>query len=591
MNMPINNVDSQYIELERILSEEDISTVFQPIVSLKSGKVIGYECLTRGPLSSELHSPEKLFNAAERYKKVWELELLCRVKAIERAKDIDKEKFLFINVDPLVLKDDKFTKGFTKEFLAKYHMSPETIIFEITERTSIEDYRTFKAALENYVEQGYKIAIDDTGSGYSGLKMLTETKPHFVKIDMDIIRNIDRDTFKQALIKCFVALADVTGMKLIAEGIETEAELITLIDMGVYAGQGFFLQRPAGTFLELSENIQNIITNYNKLKDNNYNVDSKNYIGQIARLDRAFSYDTSCGEIKKYFEKNNYTGACIVKNDRPIGLIMDHNLNSAFATQYGLAVFSKRPVTLVMDKDPLIVDYYASITEVSKAAMMRSNENIYDYVIVTKENKYFGLITIRNLLEYKTALENSYARKLNPLTGLPGNTLIEAYLKDMLGFENECCVLYLDLDNFKAYNDNYGFENGDKILKLTADIIQKAVRKTFPYNSFIGHVGGDDFVCVINGMLEKINDLCMNIIDNFDGEILKFFNEKDRENGFIEAVDRKGNKEIFSLTAISIAGINKNLSQYSNVDELSMEMSSIKKEIKRVKGSSFLIRS
>lgn len=586
-----NELNFQYLELERILKEEDISTVFQPIVSLKNGKVIGYECLSRGPISSELYSPTKLFKAAEDNKKVWELELLCRVKAIERGKNIDKEKFLFVNVDPLVLKDEKFTKGFTKEFLAKYDMSPETIIFEITERTSIEDYKTFKATLENYIEQGYKIAIDDTGAGYSGLKMLTETKPHYVKIDIDIIRNIDKDTFKQALIKSFVSLAEVTGMKLIAEGIETEEELITLIDLGVYAGQGFFLQRPAETFLEMSESIRNIIINFNKIKDNKHNVDSNSYIGQIVRLDSAFSCDTSCGEIKTYLEFNNHTGACIVKNEYPIGLIMKHALDSALATQYGLAIFSKRPVTLVMDKNPLIVDYYDSITEVSKEAMMRSNENMYDYVIVTRENKYYGVITIRNLLEYTTTIESNYARKLNPLTGLPGNTLIEDYLKNMLNCETKSCILYLDLDNFKAYNDNYGFENGDKILKLTASIIQKKIGEEFPYNSFIGHIGGDDFVCVIKAMPEKVDDFCKNVIHEFDREILKFFNEKDRKNGFMEALDRKGDIEKFSLTAVSIAGMYKNFSVYSDVDELSKDISIVKKEVKKIKGSSFIIKN
>lgn len=271
-----NAINYELLELERILINEDISTVFQPIVSLKDGKVIGYECLSRGPANSPLHAPDKLFNTAVTYHRLWDLELLCRVKAIERARNIGEDKFLFINVDPHILKDEKFKKGFTKEFLAKHNMSPETIIFEITEKTSIEDYKTFKGALENYMEQGYKIAIDDTGSGYSGLKMLVETKPHYVKIDMDLIRDIDKDSFKQELIKCFVSLAAVTRMKLIAEGIETREELLTLIDLGVYAGQGYFLQRPAETFRGISDDIKDIIVKHNKLNENNFIVGKVN---------------------------------------------------------------------------------------------------------------------------------------------------------------------------------------------------------------------------------------------------------------------------------------------------------------------------
>ncbi|WP_279230670.1 EAL domain-containing protein [Clostridium autoethanogenum] len=120
-------------------------------------------------------------------------------------------------------------------------MSPDLIIFEITEKTAIEDYKSFKTALENYINQGYKIAIDDTGAGYSGLKTLMEIKPQYIKIDISLIKNVDKDLFKQELMRTFVTLARSTNMKLIAEGIETKEELLTLIEIGVCAGQGYFL--------------------------------------------------------------------------------------------------------------------------------------------------------------------------------------------------------------------------------------------------------------------------------------------------------------------------------------------------------------
>lgn len=254
-------------ELKRILHSEEITTVFQPIVSLQNGSIIGYEALSRGPKNSFLKYPDKLFATAEKNNMLWDLEYLCRKKAIEKACSMEINKFLFINVDPLIIKDEKFKKGFTKEFLHQYNISPESIIFEITERTAIEDYPSFKAALNNYVEQGYKIAIDDTGAGYSGLKMLSEVKPHYIKIDMDLIRDIDKDSFKQALIKCFVTLSEVTNMKLIAEGIETYEELITLINMGVYAGQGYFIQRPTENTLEITHAIKTLIIQQNNISN------------------------------------------------------------------------------------------------------------------------------------------------------------------------------------------------------------------------------------------------------------------------------------------------------------------------------------
>jgi diguanylate cyclase (GGDEF)-like protein len=580
-------------ELMDILSNGNITTVYQPIVSLINGSIIGYEALSRGPEDSILHSPDKLFETANVYNRTWDLELLCRVKAIERSSNLEPDKFLFINVDPHIFKDEKFKKGFTKEFLAKHNMSPESIIFEITEKTCVEDYKSFKAALNNYVEQGYKIAIDDTGSGYSGLKMLSETKPHYVKIDMDLVRNIHEDTFKQSLIECFVKLSEVTNMKLIAEGIETEAELSTLIKLGVYAGQGYFLSRPAGTFLDVSTSVKDFIKKRNRVKRNHSSITSlSNNIGEIVRPDETFSVSTSCETIKKYFDNNEeITGACIINNGFPVGLVMKHSLDSALATMYGVSVFSRRPISLVMDTSPLIVDYYTCVSDVSKEAMSRKADNTYDYIIVTKNNKYYGIVTIKSLLDFTTTLERNYAMQLNPLTELPGNSIIQSSINSAIDTGRKCCILYFDLDNFKVYNDTYGFENGDKILKYTAQLIKNELTSLFPYNGFLGHIGGDDFVCLLENSLENCEKLCSKIIKKFDEEILNFFNEKDRKNKYIEAVDRRGNKDLFSLTSLSIAGIYGVLSVFNDAEEIALNVAAIKKKVKKVNGSCYSIDS
>lgn len=584
-------MDNLHNELEKILNFKSITTVFQAIVSLKNGDIIGYEALSRGPKESPLFNPEKLFSTAKSFNKLWDLECLCRTNAIEKAKNINLNKLLFLNVDPLILKDEKFKRGFTKEFLQKYNMLPESIIFELTERTCIEDYESFKAALNNYVEEGYKIAVDDAGTGYSGLKMLSETKPHYIKIDMTLIRDIHKDSFKQHLIKGLVELSNSTGMQLIAEGIEVEDELLKLIELGVHAGQGFYLQYPCNSLLNIDEGIKNIILKYNKLYNNTFYTHYKNSIGEIARKDPAFNIDTPCLKLKELFDNTTFTGVCIVdKYNIPLGLVMKHSLDSVLATQYGLAVFLKRPASLIMDTSPLIVDYNAPISNVSNAAMSRQDKNLYDYVIVTKNSKYYGTVTIKRLLEFTTTLERNYARELNPLTGLPGNKLIEKKLNDILCYKcNNCCILYFDLDNFKAYNDTYGFENGDKVIKFTSHLILSHVKSMFPYNNFIGHIGGDDFITIIEANYNASKDLCKKIIDDFDKKILEFFNEKDKKNKFITALDRKGNKDVFDITSISIAGIYKVSDTFISSDNISQYISSIKKSVKTLKHSNYRI--
>lgn len=578
-------------ELNRILDSKLINTVFQPIISLKDGSILGYEALSRGPENSILFSPDKLFNAAERFNKLWDLEMLCSTKAIEKAAKMDKDKLLFINVSPMIINDSKFNKGFSKMLLMKNKISSETVVFEITERTSIKDYKSFRDILNNYIDHGYKIAIDDVGSGYSGLKTIAGTKPNYIKIDMDIIRDIDKDSFKQAIIKNFVSLAQNTNFKIIAEGIETEAELNTLIKLGVYAGQGFFLQKPKDTFLDITEEIREKIINLNKSLNSYYELKT-HYIGHIVKKELAFNLKTLCSAIKNYFVESTATGTCIVDDENyPVGLVMEHTLNSMLATQYGNAIFSKRAVSLVMDNQALIVDYYTPIDKVSKAAMARNNEKIYDYVIVIKESKYCGIVTIKNLLEYTTILEKNYAKELNPLTGLPGNIIIDRVLNDTISYGREFCVLYFDLNNFKVYNDTYGFENGDKVIKFTASCIQNQINSSTTYNGFVGHVGGDDFVCVVETCYENCIDICEDFISIFDKEIMNFFSEEDKGKGYVVASDRNGNKNIFGLTSIAIAGVYGDFNCFANSSEISKFVADIKKEVKREKKSHYIIKN
>ena len=497
-------------ELEKILKSESINTVFQPIISLENGSVIGYEALSRGPEDSPLHLPENLFSTAEDCDRIWELELLCRVKAIERAKMIDKNKLLFINVDPKIFKDERFRKGFTRDFLKKHNMSPNLIIFEITEKTAIEDYKSFKIALNNYVNQGYKIAIDDMGTGYSGLKTLMETKPHYIKIDISFISGIDKDEFKQELVKNFVSLAHLTNMKIIAEGIETEKELLKLINLGVSAGQGYLLQRPYKNFLDISEDIKKKIIKYNNIRQNQLKSETS-YIGNIVQKNLTFPSTASNKQVKRFLEFSGVTGVCIVKDNYPIGLIMQHNLDYILATQYGNSVFLKRPASLIMDSSPLIFDYYNTISNVSKIAMSRDSKRIYDYVIVTKENKYCGIVTIKNLLEYTVKFEKNNAKNLNPLTGLPGNKIINRTLNNILNCDSNFFLIYADLNNFKVIKMSKEYQNdGIKIKSyiknfyvLTDDINSSQQQISNVINSITDSVG-------------KCTDAAINILDNMN---------------------------------------------------------------------------
>ena len=181
----------------------------------------------------------------------------------------------------------------------------------------------------------------------------------------------------------------------------------------------------------------------------------------------------------------------------------------------------------------------------------------------------------------------SINRRISPLTGLPGNIQIHAELKKRISKGEEFSVLYLDLDNFKAYNDVYGFLKGDQIIEFTAQTIMKCVHETFPENSFIGHIGGDDFIAIVPSI--EIDKICQSIIANFDKYVTKFFTEEDAEKGYIEVANRKGIIEQFALTSISIGVVIVEKGRFSNILEIGDVGAQVKHMAKSIMGSSYAV--
>jgi diguanylate cyclase (GGDEF)-like protein len=582
-------VNPLLLELQNIIAHKQIEAVFQPIVSLTEGTVLGYEALSRGPQNSSLHRPDSLFQAAAEFNLVWELEYLCRTKALEKAQEVISNNLIFINVDPKIFYDSRFQKGYTKELIAQLSADVGNVIFEITEKTAIEDYTNFRKALDNYKSQGYKIAIDDTGSGYSGLRLLAQSYPHFIKVDMELIRGIDKDNVKQAMLKALYDFSLVTNSQIIAEGIETANELATLINLGIPYGQGYFLRKPSPEFTDIPSDIQQYIKEkYEQRKRQHFQTTLAIPIGELARDDMPFSPTICGGKLLEYFNAQpSLLAVPIVQDGKPVGLMMKSKFLSRLATQYGVAVYMNRPVSLLMDKHPLIVDYHTSLEQVAKSAVAREDDSIYDYIIIIKEGQYYGMTTIKRLLEATTQIEITRAKHANPLTGLPGNVIIERELERVVHAEQAFAVLYFDLDNFKAYNDAYGFENGDRVLVMTAQVIQSSLYELGYTESFLGHIGGDDFMAVV--CTDSVTKLCHELIERFDCRIRNFYNETDRNHGYIVSKNRHGAEETFPLISISIAVVTSNNDCCRNPGDIAEAAALLKKKCKMVWHSSFLI--
>ena len=176
---------------------------------------------------------------------------------------------------------------------------------------------------------------------------------------------------------------------------------------------------------------------------------------------------------------------------------------------------------------------------------------------------------------------------MSPLTGLPGNVQIHAELKKRISGKEAFSVLYLDLDNFKAYNDVYGFLKGDQIIEFTAETIINAVHGNEIENTFVGHIGGDDFVAIVPGT--NCEKLCQNILAQFDKNVIKYFTENDLEKGYIEVANRRGIIEQFPLTSLSIGVVIADQGRFHNILEIGEVGAQVKHAAKSVMGSSYAI--
>jgi len=230
--------------LDLVLAE-DVAILYEPIVNLTTREVLGHEALVRGPWKTDLHSPERLFQLAEETGLVFELDCLCRRTALRGARGLEAGRKLFLNCLPTAIHDPAFRGEVLQKTLDDLNLRPEDIVFEISERESIENYSIFREISDYYRELGFQIALDDTGVGYGSLEAVMELAPDFIKVDLSLIRGIDTDPPRQELLRALHAVAGKLGGQIIAEGIETTEELETLQGLGIPYGQGYLFGRAA----------------------------------------------------------------------------------------------------------------------------------------------------------------------------------------------------------------------------------------------------------------------------------------------------------------------------------------------------------
>ncbi|ADU62464.1 diguanylate cyclase [Pseudodesulfovibrio aespoeensis Aspo-2] len=534
-----------------ILAKSLISTHYQPILDFKSGSILGWEALSRGPEGSSFRSPVILFETAEQFGRLFALERLCRESAIRNAGPLRKGQKLFLNIHPKTMADPEFTPGKTLELMEQAGLVPDDIVFEITERHSVQDFDLFYRTLDHYRSQGFCVAVDDAGAGYAGLTLIAQLQPEYIKLDKLLIDKIHKDPVKRALVETTVTFADKIGSRIIAEGIETKAQTLCLKDIGVHCGQGYFLARPAFPKPELTKECLDI----QSVSDiSARNITCSLPIGDLAHPPHSVPADYLVADAQEFFKNNSRFSSIIVTDDDiPRGLVMEYHLNRQLSSQYGIALYYRRPIEAVMDATPLTVELDTPVEQAARQAMKREHLKAYDDIIITRKGRLYGIVSVQNLLNAMAKIQVEMAKGTNPLTGLPGNVAIEKEVESRIAQKRKFSIIYADLDNFKVYNDTYGFKNGDGVLKLAADIMSWAARKHAGQEAQVCHIGGDDFVLITAP--EPVEKICRSIHRCFGRLINRCYCPEDRARGWIKARGRDGQERNYPLVSISLGVI------------------------------------
>ena len=558
---------------------DKLDYAFQPIIYSHTGKLYAVEALIRNVQNIPgLNAIDDLFNMAFNDDYLYELDLQLREKAIKKFSNIEIDDLrLFYNLDNRIIYNKNLSSGNTSKILKKYKLNKSVICFELSEKGTAIEQNALSTMIQRYKENGYSIAIDDFGIGVSGLKLLYFSEANVIKLDRFFISNIDQDSKKKLFCSSIIEMAHIMGMQVIAEGVETIKEFYTCKDIGADFIQGYLVQKPTTQINEIESIYNNILTIINEDKRNNPNATIDD---EFIEIIPSLNINTPLYELFIHFKEStkNHFVPITDEYDNFLGVIFESDIKKISYSQYGLALAKNESFASSLIKylkPSLSVETSWGIDKILEMYNLNSKNSLG--IFITQSNKYRGFINLNSLLtlSYKRNIE--IATNQNPLTKLPGNNQIEKFIEKTLKREEKTIthIIYFDFNDFKPFNDIYGFRLGDRAILIFSELLQKR----YPKDSFVAHIGGDDFfVGLRNHKFEEVFELTNKVQIEFRKSVENLYSKKDKENKYIIAKDRFNVERNFNLLSVSSAIIEVN--PKSNISNFDSTLNILKKASK-----------
>jgi EAL domain-containing protein (putative c-di-GMP-specific phosphodiesterase class I)/GGDEF domain-containing protein len=529
---------------------------FQPIVNVHSGICYGYEALLRNVAEAGYPSITALFDRAFEEGILHPLEGALSARTIRKFARLPHHRNvkLFCNADSRGAILSAAERASLIGSLEEHGLSPSGFCMELSERHNINGHWTASEIRDSLVRDGFGLAVDDFGRGFSGLELLYSWHSDFVKIDRFFFAAIDQDPQKRVLTETIVKLVHQLGRFVVAEGIETEAEFHVARDIGCDLIQGHLIQRPTLALADLTARYESVAALVGR--ERRGRAADPDGIAAHAEMAPTIPADQSLFEVLETFGRLRDRNFLVVVDldERPLGIIREQDLKHYLYNPFGRDLLSnasfRKPLTAVISRCP-VVDINAPL---EKFIEMYARDEGKEGVIVLRDMKYAGFLDSRTLLNVVSEHNLAAARDQNPLTRLPGNQRIYEYVSRALGDTARPYIfVYFDFDWFKPFNDVFGFRQGDRALILFAEMLVKAFAGQ---THFVGHIGGGDFFAGARDVpFDATCTRVRRLLRKFRRDIESFYDAESRERGHIVTSDRDGTMRQFPLMSVSAVAL------------------------------------
>lgn len=555
--------------LQQVLQNGSLYPVFQPIVNLADASIHAHEALIRGPAGSPLHTPDCLLRAAAQEDLRYEFENACVVSTLRHWGHMRSGGRLFVNISANALVRVFNLRG--REGLLRWildlRVMPRTLVLEITEHERVDSMDRLAEVVQEIRSAGVSLALDDFGDGHSSLRLWSQLKPEIVKIDKYFTRNISAHGDKLKTIQALQQIATIFGSSLVAEGIETAEDLRVLRDLGIEYGQGYFLGHPDRKPLKyLGVDPQRVLSERQVVVFPELGRMSQGgHLRSLALL-RAptVTPETPNDTLAEIFlEHPTLHAVAMLEGEQPVGIINRALFMNEYSKLYYREVWGRKPCGVHANREPRLIEREHSVDELVGILTSQDQRYLNDGFIATENGRYVGLGTGDQLVRSVTETRIEAARHANPLTFLPGNIPISQHMERLLKKQVRFVACYADLNNFKPFNDYYGYWRGDEMIRLLARI---AMEQCDSQRDFLGHVGGDDFIILFQSPDWKVR--CERLVAEFAERAQAMFDDQARVRGGIDAEDRHGVQRFFPCTTLSIGAAVIDGSQFSRAEDV-----------------------